>query len=127
MRALLALAVLTAAVRAAADDEKLDEKFLVGSWTIKYVTGKSEDTVKKTIEFKDDGTYVWMISKTKKEGTYKLKGTTLELTDKKSKGVTYWKDLSIKDGKLIQPVGQGRYNELTRAEKKEKSPDMSQP
>ena len=117
MRILAVLAVLCSIGWAAAADDKLDEKFLVGTWTIKYVGGKTEDTVKKSIEFKDDGTFLWDLGGIKREGTYKLKGTTLELTPKKGKSTTVWKDLSIKDGKIIQPVGKGSYNELTKVEK----------
>ncbi len=115
MSVLMALAVLGAS---AAADDNLDAKFLTGTWAIKYVTGKTEDSVKKSIEFKDDGTFVWMLGRTKKEGTYVLKGTTLELKAKGSKSTTIWKDLSIKDGKLMQPVGKTTYNELTKADSK---------
>ena len=40
MHVFMALAVFAASV---AVDEKLDEKFLTGMWTIKYVDGKTED------------------------------------------------------------------------------------
>jgi uncharacterized protein (TIGR03066 family) len=119
MRALVATLITLgfAGISHAADEDKLDMKFLVGTWTIKYVDGKNEDTVKKTIEFNEDGTYVWMISKRKEEGTYTLKGNKLELTRKGNKGTTTWNDLSIKDGKIIHPGGK-TYHELTREEKK---------
>jgi uncharacterized protein (TIGR03066 family) len=109
---------LAAFAASAAADEKLDVKFLTGMWTIKYVDGKTEDSVKKSIEFKDDGTFVWLLGRVKKEGTFKLKGTTLELKAKGSKSTTIWKDLSIKGGKLIQPVGKTAYNELTKTDSK---------
>jgi uncharacterized protein (TIGR03066 family) len=113
MYSLVTLAALYSGTWAAADD-KLDEKFLVGKWTIKYVTtAKTEDAVKKSIEFKDDGTFNWDLGVAKKEGTYKLNGTTLELKLKGVKSTTLWKDLSIKDGKLIHPIGKN-HNELTR-------------
>ena len=115
MHVFMTLAVFAASAEA---DEKLDVKFLTGMWTIKYVDGQTEDSVKKSIEFKDDGTFVWLIGRVKKEGTFKLKGTNLELKPKGSKSTTIWKDLSIKDGKLIQPVGKTSYNELTKTDSK---------
>lgn len=102
---------------------KLDEKFLVGKWLIHYVPakGKADDKDDKSIEFKQDGTYLWDIAGLKFEGTYKLKGTTLELPKKGEKGGTVWENLSIQDGKIIHPVGKLGRNELIRVkdEKKE--------
>jgi uncharacterized protein (TIGR03066 family) len=98
---------------------KLTEKALVGKWSIKYIDpkAKSEDVVKKTIEFKPDGTYLWLISRQKLQGTYKLNGNTLSLTRKGAPSVTLWKDLKLQEGKLIHPVGTlGGRNELTRIE-----------
>ena len=107
--------------RVAAADDKLDEKFLIGKWNIKDVGVKTPDekTV-KWIEFKPKGVYEMNDRGTKSDGTYKLKGTTLELKDKESGAVFAWKDLTIKDGKLSHPLGKkgtGRA-ELTRVEEK---------
>ena len=121
MRVLVAAAVflgLAAGLAGQDKDKKLDEKFLVGTWSIKFVGGKTPDKLEKTIEFKDDGTYMWDNAGAKTEGTYKLNGTTLELTPKGTKTMVLWKDLSIKDGKIIHPISKTLQNELTRVEKK---------
>lgn len=102
---------------ARAADEKLDAKTLVGEWQIKFVTGKNNDTTPKSIVFNADSTYLWTIAGTKMEGSYKLNGTTIELTPKGQTGAVLWKDLSIKDGKIIQPIGKESRNELTRVKK----------
>jgi uncharacterized protein (TIGR03066 family) len=104
-----------------ADEDKLDEKFLIGTWSIKFVSGNGkEDKEVKTIEFKEDGTYVWIIAGVKSEGTYKLKGTTISLVQKGVKS-TSWSKLSIMDGKIIRPGVKTSHEELTRIEKKDKN------
>jgi hypothetical protein len=61
-----------------------------------------------------------MIGKKKMEGTYKVKGTTVELTQKGGKSTTIWKEVAVKDGKLIFPPTGKFQNELTRVEEKDK-------
>ncbi|MBN9118087.1 MAG: hypothetical protein J0I06_02795 [Planctomycetes bacterium] len=105
----------------AAADDKLDEKFLIGKWAIKETGLKTTDNkVQKSIEFKPKGVYAMNDRGTMTEGKYKLKGTTLELTDKASGAVVAWKDLAIKDGKLTHPLGKkgAARAELTRVEEK---------
>jgi uncharacterized protein (TIGR03066 family) len=104
---LAALVLLGLGSHLAAADDKLDAKFLVGKWTIKE-TGlktKEDPKVERWIEFKANGTYSMNDRGTKTDGTFKLKGTTLDLTDKASGAVTEWKELSIKDGKITRPFG----------------------
>jgi uncharacterized protein (TIGR03066 family) len=103
----------------AAADDKLDEKFLIGKWTIKTVGAKADAKVEKSIEFKPKGLYAMDDRGTKTEGTYKLKGTNIDLTEKSSGAVTTWKDVTIKDGKLNSPLRGGKAHlELTRVEEK---------
>jgi uncharacterized protein (TIGR03066 family) len=107
----------------AADDKdnKLDEKFLVGKWNMKsLLNGKEAGKLKlvQTIEFKDDKTFMWDNAGFKTEGTYALNGTTLELTKKgENKPYLLWKDLSIKDDKIVYPVTKTRVTEFSRADK----------
>jgi uncharacterized protein (TIGR03066 family) len=124
MRMLVAAVVVLGIVgRTVADDTKLNEKVLVGTWTIKLVleNQNQEDKLKKSIEFRADGTYTSETAGLKTDGTYKLNGTTLELTPKDSKMTLKWKDLSIKDGKIIHQVTKNAHNELTKIEKKDKN------
>ena len=108
----------------AAADDKLDEKFLVGKWSIKDTNAKTPDgKVEKSIEFKPKGVYEMNDRGTKTDGTYKLKGTSLDLKDKASGAVTTWKDLAIKEGKITYGFGKKGKAELTRdEEKKEEKP-----
>jgi uncharacterized protein (TIGR03066 family) len=124
MRTLIAAVLLLgfSGLLTAADD-KLDEKFLIGKWDIKEVGLKSkDDKVVKTIEFKPRNIYSMNDRGTKTEGTYKLKGTTLEMAEKESGAVTTWKDLTIKDGKLTYPIGKKAkaHAELTRIDEEKK-------
>jgi uncharacterized protein (TIGR03066 family) len=121
MRIILAVFLLGLGGALAAADDKLDAKFLVGKWTIKELGLKTtDDKVEKSIEFKANGTYLMNDRGTKTEGTFKLKGTTLELTDKGSGAVFAWKDMAIKDGKLTRPLGKKgtATAEMTRIEEK---------
>lgn len=115
----VALLVFGTCGRLLAADDKLDEKFLVGTWSIKMVGGKKPTSSKgtNTIEFKEDGTYIWNTG-TKMEGTYKLKGNSLELTEKGAKApLITMAGLQIKNGKIIHTLSKSVYNELTRMEK----------
>jgi uncharacterized protein (TIGR03066 family) len=120
MRIPLAVALLLGLGGLVAADDKLDAKFLVGKWSIKEMGLKTtDDKVEKSIEFKANSTYLMNDRGTKTEGTFKLKGTTLELTDKASGAVIAWKELAIKDGKLTRPIGKkGATAEMTRIEEK---------
>jgi uncharacterized protein (TIGR03066 family) len=125
MRTLLAVVLLLGlAGYLTAADEKLTARFLIGKWTIKEVGTKTKEDpkVERSIEFKTNGTYAMDDRGTKTTGTFKLKGTTLELTDKASGAVFEWKDLSIKDGKLTRPLGRkGQATvELTRVVEEKK-------
>lgn len=124
MRSLVAALLLVGCCGwTAAADDKLDEKFLVGKWSIKEVGVKTPDNkVEKSIEFKPKGAYEMNDRGTKTDGTYKLKGTTLELKDKASGAVLTWKELTIKDGKLSHPLGKKgpARAELTRVEEEKK-------
>jgi uncharacterized protein (TIGR03066 family) len=123
MRALVAVLLFGSGGWAAAADDKLDEKFLIGKWNIKEVGVKTpDDKIVKWIEFKPKGVYEMNDRGTKSDGTYKLKGTTLELKDKESGSVNTWKDLTIKDGKLTHPIGKkgSARAELTRVEEEKK-------
>ena len=103
-----------------AADDKLDEKFLVGKWSIKDTNAKTPDgKVEKSIEFKPKGVYAMNDRGTKTDGTYKLKGTALDLKDKASGAVNTWKDLAIKDGKITYQFGKKGRAELTRIEEKD--------
>ncbi len=103
-----------------AADEKLDEKFLVGIWSIKLVNGTGkEDKAGHTIEFREDGTFTWTTGG-KVEGTYKVKDTQLILNQKNGKAIV-WRDMAIKDGKLIRTISKTQTTELTRIEKKDKN------
>ena len=110
----------------AAADDKLDAKFLVGKWTIKQLGLKTKEDpkVERSIEFKANGSYAMDDRGTKTTGSYKLKGTTLELKDKESGAVFEWKELAIKNGKLTHAFGRkgAATAELTRVveEKKDK-------
>jgi uncharacterized protein (TIGR03066 family) len=102
-----------------AADDKLDEKFLIGKWAIKDTNAKTPDgKVEKSIEFKPRGVYEMNDRGTKTDGTYKLKGTSLDLKDKGSGAVNTWKDLAIKDGKITYGFGKKGKAELTRVEEK---------
>jgi hypothetical protein len=104
-----------------AADDKLDEKYLVGLWSIKLVnkTGK-EDKAGHTIEFKEDGSFIWNDGG-KIVGTYKVNDMQ-QLVLKRTGGKSIiWKDMSIKDGKVIRQLGKTDYDELTRIEKKDKN------
>ncbi|WP_020470630.1 lipocalin-like domain-containing protein [Zavarzinella formosa] len=100
---------LTAGLANAAD--KLDAKFLVGKWSMASVLKAPpknktafNNVSSGTIEFKDDGTYFWKNGPTEFKGSYFLKGTTLTLTND-GKILQDWKNLSLKDGKIYQPLG----------------------
>jgi uncharacterized protein (TIGR03066 family) len=121
MRNLLAVLFLGLGGHLAAADDKLDEKFLIGTWTIKEMGLKTKDEkVEKSIEFKPKGVYAMNDRGTKTEGTYKLKGTSLDLKEKSSGAVITWKDLTIKDGKITHPLNKKgtATAELTRVEEK---------
>lgn len=123
MRTLLAAVLLLGLCgQLAAADDKLDAKFLVGKWTIKEMGLKTKEDPKteRSIEFKANGAYAMNDRGTKTDGTFKLKGTTLSLTEKGSGAVNEWKDLAIKDGKITRPLGKKgtATAELTRVEEK---------
>ena len=126
MRALLAAVVfLGPAGYLTAADDKLDARFLIGKWTIKEVGTNTKDDpkVERSIEFKTNGTYAMDDRGTKSSGTFKLKMTTLALTEKGSGAVIEWKELAIKDGKLTRPIGRkgGKASvELTRVVQEKK-------
>ena len=113
---------------ARAADDKLDEKFLVGTWSLVFVGGKEDGKIARTIEFKADGTYTKVFNKMKSEGKYAIKGTTIELTQTNPKAlfpVELYSDLTVKDGKMVSPplpmsVPKGLVMEFTRVEKKGK-------
>jgi hypothetical protein len=110
-------AALTLAGAASAAD--LKEKDLVGKWVIEVVgpDGPEKDRIggPNKIELKDDGTFTWTNLGQKKQGKYKLKGKTLVLTDKDGY-MLLWDNLSIKDGKIVQPFAgsKNRRNEWTK-------------
>jgi uncharacterized protein (TIGR03066 family) len=124
--AALCIVVVSINCLSAADDDKLDGKYLVGKWAMRLVGGKlTESKANQSVEFKDDMTFLWDNNGFKTEGTYALNGTTLELTKKGEKKVfLFWKNLSIKDGKMIMPIGDKNlknptlYTEFTRGDAK---------
>jgi uncharacterized protein (TIGR03066 family) len=119
MRALVALVFVFGLGGRLSADEKLDEKFLVGKWTVKHIRDGADTGFKESFEFKADGTYLWDYGGFKLEGTYKLKDTTLELKAKNENTTSILKNLSVKDGKIIHDLGEkGRYNEWTRVKDK---------
>jgi hypothetical protein len=99
----LCAALALAGVSSAAE---LKEKDLVGKWVIDVVgpAGPEKDRIggPNKIELKEDGTFTSTNLGQKKTGKYKLKGKTLVLTDKDGY-MLLWDNLSIKDGKVIQP------------------------
>ena len=89
---LVGFVALVSGVVVAADPpkvEKLDEKVLVGKWKMKVIDpqSKRQDDGYHLVEFTEDGKYtdtaVIVIkgreSKLDTKGTYKLKGTTIEI------------------------------------------------
>jgi uncharacterized protein (TIGR03066 family) len=104
-----------------AADDKLSEKFLIGKWTIKDTNATIPDAkVEKSIEFKPRGVYSMNDRGTKTDGTYKLKGTSLDLRDKESGAINTWKDLAIKNGKVTYVFGKRGKAELTRVMEEKK-------
>jgi hypothetical protein len=124
--ALLVTGIAITSVRGA--DDTLDEKFVVGKWSLVYIGSKENGKFPRSIEFKADGTYTKDFNKMKSEGKYVLKGASIELTQTTPKAlfpVEYYSDLTIKDGKMVSPplpmsVPNGLIMEFTRVEKKGK-------
>ena len=96
-------------------DEKLDEKAIVGKWVGKdehAKPGKSQSTVTHTMELKENGGFLDTTTSkfgdrnvsTDLKGTWKLDGTTLVITQTGTKVQLLWKNMSLKDGKLIHQI-----------------------
>ncbi|MBN9122140.1 MAG: lipocalin family protein [Planctomycetes bacterium] len=129
MRAIVSGLLFLGMASAAADDkagDKLDEKFLVGKWSMVSVLDPApkkktafSNVPSGTIEFKGDGTYVMKNDPVEFKGTYALKGTTLVLT-RDGKPFQEWKDLSVKDGKMYQPLSKESKMVFTRSTETDK-------
>ena len=136
---LVGFVALVSGVVVAADPpkvEKLDEKVLVGKWKMKVIDpqSKRQDDGYHLVEFTEDGKYtdtaVIVIkgreSKLDTKGTYKLKGTTIEIAiDGDPKFKFLWEGFTLKDGVLRRPFGKTAYFEYTRMgdEKKDAKPE----
>lgn len=90
------------------------KKTLIGKWSIKTVGAGEPSPVKRTIEFKSDGTLIETIGETAVSGKYRLTGSKLSMALKGAEALIVWDKLKLQGGKIIYPITETLRTELTR-------------